>query len=341
MAKPVSPSPAKPRLLVISDGRRGIENQALGLAEALCRIQPMVLDIATLKIPRLTATLPALWQARLKSQPKYYGLSGHIDAANSAGIPDIIIGCGRRAIAPLLVAKRQTPDYFTVYIQDPRIPAQHFDRVVSPQHDACRGDNVITIIGSPNRITPDRLQKAAQAMPIHTEKPKALWLIGGPSKTHTLPSELLQHHLQLAKDILAQDYQLLISPSRRTPKSVLAAYETLAKAHNKVPRSVTLYDGLGPNPYFAWLAQADIAFITEDSTNMLTEVASSGTPAYRLPMAGKPGKFTHLYDSLSEHCHINLYRGGAVTSRPYAPLHETDRAAQCLWTYFQEKHYKL
>ena len=62
--------------LVISDGRRGIENQALGLAEALARIRPA--DITPVTIDNGTAfkaASPTLHFA-LKSKPSDYGLSG-------------------------------------------------------------------------------------------------------------------------------------------------------------------------------------------------------------------------------------------------------------------------
>jgi mitochondrial fission protein ELM1 len=134
---------------VISDGRRGIENQALGLAEAASRLR--ALDIITHKIENGTvfkAASPTL-QFAMKSKPADYGLKG--------APPQIAIGCGRQAVAPLLALKKHSPDTFTVYVQDPRMDTDRFDLVITPEHDDLTGHNIETMIGSPNRLTETEL----------------------------------------------------------------------------------------------------------------------------------------------------------------------------------------
>ena len=44
-----------------------------------------------------------------------------------------------------------------VQILDPRLPSRHWDLVVVPEHDALRGSNVLTLIGSLNPVDDDWL----------------------------------------------------------------------------------------------------------------------------------------------------------------------------------------
>lgn len=317
---------------VISDGRRGIENQALGLAEGLARhiTKPVHISVHTISHKGLFAHLPARFQQGLKSQPSDYGLP---DAH-----PDWVIGCGRQAIAPLMALKNHwKTKIFTVYVQKPYVPADQFDYVVAPEHDGLTGSNVINMIGSPNRITPESLETARQDFRAELAQyttPRAALLIGGSSKTHTLSHKNHTRHLQAAKDLIAAGYVLLISTSRRTPDWVEADYADLARRHE----TIWLYSGDadGPNPYMAFLGTADTILVTEDSTNMLVDACATGQSVFRLPMTWRPGtgrggKFSKLYESLSKRCHVRLFDGN-LTAEPYTPLNETARVAEKLWT---------
>ena len=86
--------------------------------------------------------------------------------------------------------------------------------------------------------------------------------------------------------------------------------------------------GAEPNPYFAFLAASDIIFVTQDSTNMLTEAYATTAPVYRLNMAGQTGKFQKLYkalDDFRETPPLSATLNNAKIS--YEPLRETDRMA--------------
>jgi mitochondrial fission protein ELM1 len=313
--------------LVISDGRRGIENQALGLAEAARDLHP--LDITRQKIENgaaFKAASPTL-QFTMKSKPSDYGIT---DAP-----PQIAIGCGRQAIAPLLALKKHHPDTFTVYVQDPRIDTDRFDLVVAPEHDSLSGPNVEVMIGSPNRVTKAEIagqaltfKKQLKALPM----PRAAMLIGGMSKTHKLGKAEHKAHMAAANDLLAKGYSLLLTTSRRTPDWAVKDYKSLSKNNE----SVWGYFGQGPNPYFAFLGGAEIILATEDSTNMLTEAAATGKTVFTLPMQGTPGKFKQLYQRLYERCHIRPFDGN-LESQPYEPLRETQRVAQQLWAHFEAR----
>ncbi len=315
---------------VISDGRRGIENQALGLAEALDRLRPLNIEIMQMESSAVFKAAAPRLQFSLKSTPQDYDLP--------MPLPEIAIGCGRQAIAPLLALKKKAGrDIFTAYIQDPRLPVKNFDLVICPAHDGVSGNNVELMIGSPNRITVAEL--AGQILTfsdqlLHYPMPRAALLIGGHSKTHKLGKPQHDYHMKTAQDLLVRGYSLLVTPSRRTPDFARRDYARLASDHN----NVWLYDGNDAvNPYAAFLGGADIILVTEDSTNMLTESCATGKPVFTLPMQGQPGKFQHLYDDLAAHCGLRAY-DGHIETNTYPPLDETARIAQRFWAHIDARN---
>lgn len=308
-----------PRCLILSDGRRGIENQALGLAERCAELRPLRLQTYHITHGKTLAALPAKAQLRL--------------AKFDLPACDIAIGCGRQAIAPLLYLKRNRPDVMTVYVQDPRLDPSSFDLVIAPEHDAVKGPNVEAMIGSPNRITEAKIIGETLSFAQGLSKlpmPRAAILIGGTSKTHKLDAASHRAHLEAAQGLLDAGHSLLITTSRRTPDFALLAWKRFASDND----NVWLHDGQGPNPYFAFLGGADMILVTEDSTNMLTEGCATGKPVYRLPMSGQPGKFQTLYDALEVRCGVTTY-AGQLGGEDYAPLVETTRMAKAVWARFK------
>ncbi|WP_298917891.1 mitochondrial fission ELM1 family protein [uncultured Algimonas sp.] len=305
------------KLLVASDGRRGIENQALGLAEAICRQVGTDCRIAT----HILASGPAF-----AALPPWIQLAVKRDF----GLPpaDIIIGCGRQAIAALLSVRRKGRCDFTVYVQDPRTEPSRFDLVVAPKHDGLSGPSVETMIGSPNRVTRDLIiaETLAHADRLSTlPMPRAMIAIGGPSHTHDMDAATTDAHLKAARNLADGGYSLLITTSRRTPDLVQDQWRAFA---NGRPNDVWLHtpDAAGHNPYFAFLGGAKIILVSEDSTNMLTEACTTGKPVYRLPMQGDPGKFADLYEVLRHRCGVRRW-DGRIDDPDYAPLDETARIA--------------
>ena len=289
--------------LVVSDGRRGIENQALGLAEAVARLTPMTLE--TLHVAR----------------------TGAIYTPDRSA-PDLWIGCGRAAVKAALTHKRAWPDTRFVYVQDPKTRHDVFDLIIAPRHDRLIRANAVSIIGAPNRITPERLAEAARdpalSAPIDAlPAPRAAVLIGGASKRHRFTDAVGAYLLDRLAGVLDQGASLMVTVSRRTPPAFTAALKTRFAGE---PR-VLIHDGDGLNPYFAWLARADWIFVTEDSTNMLGEAASTGTPVCRLSLDGEPGKFSALYEALEASGAVRPWLG-RLERWAYAPLHETERAAR-------------
>lgn len=275
-------------------------SQVLGLAQALARRTPLAITPVT-----LARTGPL--------------------AAQAGPAPDIWIGCGRAAVRAAPSVRAAYPDALMVYVQDPRAHHEVFDLILPPHHDRLDGPNVLPLIGSPNRVTPDLLdaERAAFANRLaQIRSPRAALLIGGESKHHRFSQSACAYLLDRMEALRAHRIGLLITLSRRTPD----AFADVIRERYAGKPDIWLHQD-GPNPYFAFLAGADWIFVTEDSTNMLTEAAATGTPVYRLGVDGNPGKFRRLYAALEGHGAVRPFLG-ALERWTYVPLHETERAAQ-------------
>lgn len=309
------------RIRVVTDGRAGIENQALGLAEAIARLTPAEIDVRRVA-----------WRAPFDGLPARAKRLSMLAQGSDVLEPgcDLWIGCGRASLPLSTRAKRQPDGPFVVQVQDPRLPPRLFDLVVAPAHDGLDGDNVLEIIGSPHRITPERLAEAASDFASRLAplpRPRIAAMIGGRSKAFDLPAA---HAVVLGRDIAeavaAAGGSLLLTFSRRTPETARTAMSAVLA---ETPGWI--WDGEGDNPLFAFLNAADHILVTEDSANMATEAASTGKPVHLLPMVPlrRAPKFERLRHSLEQ---MGAARAFAtpLASWSYAPLDETRRAAEAV-----------
>ena len=312
------------RVWAVSDGRAGIEAQVVGLSDAIARLVPCEVTVKRVGWQGRTGRLP--WWLNLLPKRWITAESG-IPQGRDGEWPDLWIAAGRATLPLSIRAKRWSGGKtYVVQIQDPRVPAHMFDLVIPPKHDRLTGDNVLPITGSPHRVTPGRLQAEYAAFKDVIDPlphPRVAVLVGGKSKAFDLSSERaaqIAHSIQIP---LEQDGgSLLMTFSRRTPETARALM-TARLRH--LPGMV--WNGEGPNPYFAFLAAADYILVTEDSTNMATEAASTGKPVFVLKMDGSSLKFRMFHEELERQGAARPY-GGAFHGWTYEPVNETDRAAR-------------
>jgi hypothetical protein len=305
------------RIWAVSDGRAGIEAQALGLAEAVARLRP-----AHIAVKRIG------WRFGLGRLPwRLIPPGARSGDPIEAPWPDIWIAAGR-ATLPLSTRMLKWADgkTFVVQTQDPKAPLDRFDLVIPPEHDGLSGPNVFPILGAPNRLSPERLtvelarfRDRLEALP----HPRVAVIVGGRSKAYDLPAA---HARQLAAGIAAAvaagGGSLMLSFTRRTPPP---AREAMTAALSGLPG--TIWDGTGDNPYFAFLAAADTILVTEDSTNLATDAAATGKPLFILPMVGNSPKLLSFHAELQRRGVAAPFVGN-LTAAAYPPLLETDRAAR-------------
>ncbi|MBL0968101.1 MAG: mitochondrial fission ELM1 family protein [Brevundimonas sp.] len=302
-----------------------MENQALGLAEALQRLLPSEIAVRRVKWRKAFDKLPSALKASWMLDP-----AGE-DSFPAAGEdwPDVWIATGRATLPLSLMAKRRSGGRtFVVQTQDPRWRTGDYDLVVAPRHDGIEGANVLSITGSPHRVTASRLAEGAAAFADQLEplpRPRVAVLVGGTSLAHDLPEA---HAVELADRIAAAvadvGGSVMLTYSRRTPE---AAKSAMNARLSDLPGLI--WDGTGANPYFAFLHYADQILVTEDSANMAAEAASTGKPVHVLPMvATKPAdKFGRLHADLRERGAARAF-DGTLGGWSYEPLNETERAAR-------------
>ena len=319
-AAPKTPLPGPPLTIwAVSDGRAGIENQVVGLAEAVARRHQ-----ANIVIKRVG------WAGRIGRLPWWANPWPRRWVTPESDIntlwPDLWIAAGR-ATLPLSIGMRRwsAGKTFVVQLQDPRVPPQMFDLVAPPRHDRLHGDNIVPITGSPHRITPQRLKTEYARFAAQLDglpHPRVAALIGGRSKAFNLSPE---RAAAIANDIqqpLEHDGgALMMTFSRRTP---VQARALMTARLRHLPGMI--WDGEGDNPYFAFLAAADYVLVTEDSANMATEAAATGKPVFILKMDGESLKFRLFHESLEQQGATRPF-DGALQGWSYQPLAETDRLA--------------
>lgn len=304
----------------VSDGRAGIENQVLGLAEAVARLVPSRVVRKHVRFRPGYDRLPTA----LKLAPRRF-LSP--DTAVAPPWPDLWIAAGRATMPLSLRMKRWTGgETFVVQVQDPRWPTHFFDAVVPPRHDRVHGANVLEITGSPHRVTPGKLASEYELFRDLLDplpRPRVAVLIGGKSKSFDLRAERATRlAAEIEAAVEAEKGSLLLTFSRRTPPK---AREILTEKLAHLPG--VIWDGRPPNPYFAFLAAADYVLVTEDSTNMATEAASTGVPLFILDMDGQSPKFRRFHEEL-ERLDVARPFGGTLYRWEYPALRETERAAR-------------
>lgn len=310
---------------VVSDGRTGIENQALGLAEAIQRLFPSVITVKRIR-----------WRAAFDKWPSTLKATWMLDPSSDAAEPtpgeswpDLWIATGR-ATLPLSarVRARSGGRTFVVQTQDPRWRNAGYDLIVAPAHDDVTGPNVLSITGSPHRVTEARLAEGGAAFADRLTAlpcPRVAVMIGGRSRAFDLS---VAHAADLAGRIATAietaGGSLMMTFSRRTPEAAKAAM-TARLAH--LPGLI--WDGEGPNPYFAFLKFADAVLVTEDSANMAAEAASTGRPVHILPMIPLKAadKFARLHADLRQRGAARPF-DGTLETWGYEPLVETERAAR-------------
>ena len=331
-----SPPTIAPLLIwTLSDGRAGIHNQVVGLAEALSRLVPCALVHKKISYKKTFDRLPSL----IKTASSLM-LSSDSDPIEPPW-PDIIIAAGRATLPSMrLLSKSVRAQTLLVQVQNPRADLQQFDLIIAPAHDALKAAHCVSIIGSPHRVTLDVIRTAyenKQAQWDHLPRPHIAILIGGRSKSHDL-DEFTAKNLAFSIKTAVKEAggSLFLTMSRRTPAK---ARQVLIDCLSDMPGII--YDNRGENPYMAFLGTADIIAVSEDSVNMITEAAATGKPIFRLNLKPRPlrwaqKKFAHLYESLEENGILRPFEG-RFYSYDYPPLQETEKAAQALLEAFVVK----
>jgi len=313
-----------PTVWVMHDGKIGMENQTVGLAEALG--WRFVNKRLVIRSPWCHLT-PSLWLWPMKAvDPR--------GAALTPPWPNVVIACGRNTVALARGIKRANGGKtFWVQIQDPRFAHNEVDLVVAPQHDPARGDNVFPTLGAVHRVTKAKLaDAAARSAPLFAslKRPLVVVLIGGDNAVYRLSEERFARLCDQLAVLAGTGFGLAITPSRRTATERLAL---LRRRLEGLPAFI--WDGSGDNPYFAMLGVADAIIVTADSVSMVSEAAATGKPVYVVELEGGSRKFARFHQAMRD-AGITRPFAGAIETWRYPPPDDTARAAEEIRRRFAE-----
>ena len=300
----------------MTEGAAGMENQCLGLAERLALRN---------RVFRLKVAAPWRWIA-----PRSLGSPfGHLLPQSDRPAPPwprLLIGCGRQSIPFSLAIRRASGGRtMTVQCQNPRIDPANFDLVIPPEHDGVTGPHVFSILGSPNRVTPEKLAAARTEFSSTFSAlaaPRVAVLIGGSSRSHGHLGEAQARELARGLSAVAESASLMITASRRTDPAVIALLRAALTGPN-----VYFWNGDSPNPYFGMLAWADAIVATSDSVNMICEAAGTGKPVHIFQLNARSQRARKFQDLIMQRGIARPF-AGRIEQWTYTPLDETGRAAK-------------
>ncbi len=258
---------------VLADDRPGNSSQAIGLAENLQR-------------PFLIKKITYNKYSKLPNFLKINGLIGisedckdHIlDQINK---PQIIISAGRKTAPLALYLKKIYHSRFLIHIMNPNGNLKKFDAVILPKHDQLEASNIITSIGSLNRINDqiltDDYQKFAEKLQ-NIKSPKIALIIGGSSKNKVFDLKTADNLIKICINIAQNmNARFLITTSKRTDENLTYKFKNDLE---KYCDYFYFWQENSINPYFALLKAADFIIVTGDSMSMCSESCTSGKPVY-------------------------------------------------------------
>lgn len=276
---------------IISSGLIGCENQCIGLAEELS-FNYEIKKINPGKILSITAPYgkPRNVKNLIKPWPKF------------------IIGAGRKTVPYMKYLKSKLRDnVFTIFLQDPKIKTNNFDFVWAPLHDEIKGDNTFSTLLSPGRVSQNlitkELAKWSDKFSVLPE-PFLTILIGGQTKAFSFNKEECLHILETISRSIKEGWTPLISTSRRTPQFLKEEIKNIVYNNPHY-----FYDNNGENPYYALLGASNVALVTPDSVNMVSEAITANLSTYIFDLECKSRRINKFLSKLKEENFIKKING--------------------------------
>ena len=300
------------KALLLTQGMHGMVSQVEGLAKAL-----------GLSYKHQKIELKSFWNL---IPPKISPISENLVKNKFVCDCKIIISCGRKSVIPSIALKKRLGNQiFNIHIQDPKVSFQHFDLIVSPEHDRLKGENIINTTGAIHYLTKREINDNSKYLGIEKDKRKELvaFIIGGPNKYYNYSEKQVHELFNKVKTLFTPDkFKIIVIPSYRTPENILKiAFNTFSINHHVVKN-------IDKKAYLSALAISNYIVVTCDSTSMISEAAMTGKPVYIAMMKSfKPtGRFKKFYSQLKD-LGITRELEDRVESWSYNSLNEVNRIA--------------
>ena len=299
------------KAILLTQGMHGMVSQVEGLAKAL-----------GLSYKHQTINLKPFWNL---IPPKFSPISENLIKDKFVCDSKIIISCGRKSVIPsIALKKRLGKEIFTIHIQNPKVSLNHFDLIISPEHDNMKGDNVISTTGAIHYLTKKEIKENSNYLGLEKEKKKLVaFIIGGPNKYYAYSEKIIHQTFNKVKTLFTPDkYKIIVIPSYRTPAKVIKkAYDTFNLDHHVVKE-------VDKRAYLSALSISDHIVVTCDSTSMISEAAITGKPVYIVMMKTVKNnyRFKNFYTKLNK-LGITKELENNVETWSYDKLNEVNRIA--------------
>lgn len=306
---------------MISDGKAGNNVQMRGVLEAL-GVEIILKSVS----PRGLQRVLSPWIGVSKSER--FGRPG---SRFSSPWPDIAVAIGRLTTPYIRELKRHAGnETFTVILQDPKVRASAADLFWVPEHDKLRGANVITTLTAPHGFSERRLRQMKEILPpdiARLNRPRVAVMLGGSNGDYKYNAASLARLAAVLKRMAALGYGLMITPSRRTEKEIIACARKATEGANCI-----FWDMSGDNPYPSFLAHADTFLAPADSVNMTGEPCATGKPVYVFHPDGGSAKFNRFHCALEAHGATRRLHGDfdKLEHWTYAPLNSAQEIADAI-----------
>ena len=299
------------RILIVSDGKAGHENQS----RALCAGLGVSFELTRVAYPsRFAKAATYLWDRLGIHSRKWF------DVTPFEGKFDAVIGAGSGTFFPVkvLARKMKIPSAAVLY---PRGYRLDFNCIVAPTFDRPPAlPNVVPIPVNFTNTNADFYEKGVAAFrQRHTPRRPAVGLIvGGPNPFARMDADDMAR--QFDRIFAATEgCERWITTSRRTPQAVEDLVDRLPFDF----KSVYSRDQFNPIPAFVMLCET--LFVTSDSTGMISESVTRGNARVEIVMnlRRQRSKFGRLVRNLERDGYVHVFAGTLGNARRKIDLSPT------------------
>jgi len=278
------------RMLILSDGRAGHENQSVALAKHLgmeydlCRVKPRFgwSKAAALLLDRVGVKWAGLFSIENPSQSSY----------------SYIVGAGSTTYYPVKVLAKKLGAK-SVAMMLPKGFRYDFDVILAQGHDdPPKQPNIKTLPVNLSYVEPQGIFQKAQ-------KPVVGIVVGGENGVYRMSRGRIEAFLDEIAARFKETHTIAVSTSPRTPQEIEALVASYGFDYTLI------YSERQENPIPDFLALAEVVFVTADSTSMISEAVSFGKSAVIvLPLeAQKESKHQSFIEMLERGEYLHIYDG--------------------------------
>ena len=291
------------KVLILTDGKAGHENQSKAFARALgCEFDLVEIHFKSAFHKALSYLFDHLGIHTLSLFPPFDTRHPTPDIQNTNYAAVLGTGSGTFYAAKALARKLGVPCGVVLYPRGYRIAT--FDCILAPSFDRPPpAPNVIPIPA--NLVAADAAfyeagVKAFRERYTPSDRPAVAVIVGGPNKCSTLSADWMRSELEKIFAKYRSEHELWVTTSRRTPPDVEAVVDSFPFDYKLLYSK----DHFNPIPAFVSLARA--LYVTAESTGMLSESCTFGTAEVHALDNLKPGphKFRRFIEDLAAAGHL-------------------------------------